>query len=1140
MTQAAQSLRATGNDPSEQQRAASDPAASVWVNASAGSGKTTILTNRVTRLLLAGVKPEKILCLTFTRAAAAEMSLRVTERLSHWAVCSEDELTDNLNDLQGRLPTSKEKTTARRLFAESLACPGGMRIRTLHAFGQEILRRFPIESGLAPHFSVIEENDARALQEDCLTDLLRDIAINPDSHAAKAIATLIDALGEKSFYDMARNVLREQSRLANAINQHGGLEKLISAMRSNLMLAPDETEQSLIVAALDPSVFKEDVLRQSAQLLLQGGAIAQKRGNKLIAWLEQSSTKRIATYKRYERCFLKADGDYFKDYVDKNLRAKHSDLEGLLEREAARLQSVYERIAVANIAEVTAASVIFGHEFIQRYSKRKATQAALDYDDLVQQTLHLLRRPGIAPWVLHKLDDGLDHLLVDEAQDTSRAQWDIVATLADEFFAGTTAHANNRTLFVVGDEKQSIYSFQNADPEAFIAMRSFFKTKIQDAEKNLREIPLHVSFRSAPAVLRAVDAVFSDTTTQEGVSVEPVQHHAFKAKSLFGRVELWPLIPQPKSEKEKSTVWDLPIGYETEHDPLAELAKHIATTIKEWLAKGEKLPNSDHPIRAGDIMILLRRRGRFADLMVRALKQNNIPVTGVDRMCLTEQLSVMDLLALIQFTLLPDDDLNLATVLRGPLLNISEDELMWIASKRNSTSLWHNLKLASNRLPYKAAYDYLAAWLGKADFVTPFAMLTRTLNEPCPAHATSGRRALWARLGLDALDPIDELLNAAQNFSRRNAPSLQSFLHWLNASDSEIKRELDSGDKEGEGQVRIMTVHASKGLEAPIVFLPDTINVPRVQDVPKFLWNDDKKFPLYLANKPKTGTVQNVWNAARTKQLQEYRRLLYVALTRASHRLYIGGWELNRAEADGDMSWYNLIKNGLKTSEPHAQNVKDDTIVWEDPVLQATTKNQKPKAASRVVSLPSWATDVAAEEARATPTLSPSRLAATPATATPDQAFARGRIIHRLLQSLPDVDEDKREMVAKRFLAHPQHLLNPTEQDDVLHETLRLLRHADFAKLFGKESRAEVPLAGSVNGQKFSGQVDRLCILADEVWIVDYKTNRPPPPDATGIPDAYRAQMEAYRALLKSIYPSKHVRCFLLWTYAPSLMEVPE
>jgi ATP-dependent helicase/nuclease subunit A len=1155
MTNTALSLQTLHADPTTQQRAASDPSVSVWVNASAGSGKTSILTKRVTRLLLSGVKPQRILCLTFTRAAAAEMSLRIMKELSQWAICTDNDLNASLSELQGRPPHAEEMTRARRLFAEALACPGGMRIRTLHAFGQEILRRFPVESNLPPHFTVIEEEDARALQDDTVTDLLRESASTPDSAVAKGITALIETLGEKSFREAVHNLLREKQRLAATIATHGSLDILIAKSRAALGLQPQDTQESLKNTAF--TFFDENEIRTHAKYLLEGTPSYVKRGEAILQWLQHPPERRRAAFAKYTRFFLKEDGKPFKNYADKTLLKKYPDIETVFRNEAAHLQTINERIATAANAELTAATLTFGNALIARYSATKRRRAALDYDDLVNETLNLLQRPGIAPWILHKLDEGLDHLLVDEAQDTSRAQWDIVATLADEFFAGAGARTNNRTLFVVGDEKQSIYSFQNADPEAFAAMRSYFKKKIAAAERKLDEIPLHVSFRSAPAILRAVDATFARDEAAAGVSATTVEHVAFK-QNLPGHVELWPLMPQPGDREE--TVWELPLGYEIEHDPQAELADNIASLIKIWLERGETIHDEKEgrrPLCPGDIMILLRRRGRFADLMVRALKQkpNNIPVTGVDRMRLMEQLPVMDLLALTQFALLPEDDLNLANILRGPLLNLSEDNLMNLAANRGNATLWQHIKQIrhSRESRNPAASDsghitqttvdneklqqvenYLTALLNKADFTTPFALLTHILNEPCPASPISGRRAIWTRLGLDALDPIEELLTAAQNFSRRHPPSLQNFLHALAVGDSEIKRELDNG-KEGAGQVRIMTIHASKGLEAPIVFLPDTATIPRQQDIPKFQW-DETGLPFYINSKPESGPLRRLWDTAREKQMQEYRRLLYVAMTRASQRLYIGGWELKKSETDSDQSWHNLVKNGLQKSEPHAQ-ATEDTIVWEDPILRTEPKPQTEKP-TNIIPLPAWAFEQAAPEKAATQTLSPSKLAAAPSAATPDQAFARGRIIHRLLQSLPDIEDAHRETVAARFLAHPQYALTKPQQAEVQEEVLKLLRTPEFKPLFAADSRAEVPLAGTINGNKIAGQVDRLALHENEVWIVDYKTNRPPPNDAAGIPEAYSAQMEAYRAVLREIYPDRTIRCFLLWTYGPKLMEV--
>ena len=1125
-------------DPNVLQREASDPSSSVWVSASAGSGKTTVLVNRVLRLLLQGTAPQKILCLTFTRAAAAQMAMRVTARLSRWAVCSNEELRGDLDQLQDFSPEPDQLDGARRLFAETLSCPGGMRIRTIHSFCQEILRRFPLEAGVAPHFAVIEEADAQALKAEAEADVLQAAIAEPESAIGKALQRLVEDLGEHNLHKALDALLGEGVRFCASLAGAGSVEKLGAQIRQFFTLEPSDSEAGIARAAVDNHILPHADLLQAAKDLLAGGATCLERGESMIRWLELPAEERAVRFDDWCDCFFTASGEILNMLADKKALAKNPDLDVILRREATRLQLVAERLAAARNAETTIALLTFGNELMRRITARKQAAALLDYDDLVIRTDALLKRPGIAPWVLYKLDGGLDHILVDEAQDTSRTQWNIIAALAEEFFAGRGARSDeNRTMFAVGDEKQSIFSFQHADPAAFTERREFFRQRIVDAEKSWHIVPMHGSWRSAPAILNAVNAVLADPRARRGVSTEPIDHYPAE-KGKIGRVEVWPLVPAPEKEKPESA-WMPPDAYEKERDPQAELAELIAGRIRGWLNKGEKLADGK-PIAPGDIMILLRRRGRFADLMVRALKVADVPVTGIDRMHLIQQLPVMDLLALLQFALLPEDDLTLATILRGPLLGFSEEQLMELAIGRKET-LWQSLidKSGKNKV-FVTAQKYLRALLNKADFVSPYALLECLLDEPCPANEISGRRAIWARLGTDALDPLGELLNAAQDYGRRHAPSLQGFLHWLAATEAEIKRELDQGG----GEVRIMTVHAAKGLEAPIVFLPDTASAPRVNEMPKLLWSA-AGVPLYFARAPRAGPARTLWDEAREKQMEEYRRLFYVALTRAAARLYIGGWEQSRKSGNDNECWYALAREALEPlHEPitvSAETPQPD-IAFMDHGIAAEEKPAPKKTSAKPAKLPAWARQIAELEPMALRPIAPSRMMeeTEPPAASPDKFFARGRIIHRLLQSLPDVEDTRRDAIAARFLANPQHRLPKTEQAEIAREVLDLLRRADYAPLFAPGSSAEVSLAGFIGAHRFSGQIDRLSVRADSVWIVDYKSNRPPPLRVVDVSPAYLKQLAAYRALLRQIYPKKSVKCFLLWTYKPDLMPIPD
>jgi ATP-dependent helicase/nuclease subunit A len=1115
-------------DPNVNQRAASDPLASVWVNASAGSGKTKVLTDRVTRLLLSGVRPEKILCLTYTRAGAAEMANRVTGILSKWAVCEDAELDNDLDKLQNEPPTSKQRVEARRLFARVLSCPGGLRIRTIHSFCQEILSRFPIEAGLPPHFALIDEQEVDVLNNEVLDDLLREAAAQPEQKLAQALNILIAAQGETGFIKMLQEVMHARGRIEAAIAAAGSEKNLINQTRNLLQLEPEDTPKTVRANAM--SRLPEAELRQLAAWLAQGSKTHLERSQVLAEILATSSEERAAKFDAYRLLFLTKENEPRKAFANKEILQKHPEIDETSQREAARIQSILERIEAAEIAEVTSGVLTFGFVFAKRLSERKAARAAVDYDDLIMFTENLLHQSGIAPWILYKLDNGLDHILVDEAQDTSRAQWNIVQSLTQEFYAGAGARDNNRTLFVVGDEKQSIFSFQNADPAAFHSFRNIFSRDLEGAGKTLEKIGLHVSFRSAKATLDAVDAVFALDAVREGVSQDPVSHTSFSNR--IGRVEVWPILKQASNEADKSGAWILPTGYEEERDPQAELAQQIAMKIKNWLTQRDVLPGADRPIAPDDIMILLRRRGRFADLMVRALKANKIPVTGVDRMHLINQLPVMDLLAMLRFVLLPEDNLNLATLLRSPLLGLSEEQLMELAIGREG-SLWQSVKTSPL---FAIVHDYLSAKLSEADFSTPFAFLSHILNAPCPANADSGRKALWARLGDEALDPIEELLNEAQSFGRSHSPSLQNFLRWLTQADAEIKRELDRGG----GQVRIMTVHASKGLEAPIVFLPDTTAVPRTVDIPKFQWGENDT-PLFLPRTPDFGAAARLWQAARERQMEEYRRLFYVALTRAANRLYICGWVGNKNEGDLSQSWYGLAASALHPL--HQEHLANDAsgpipeIAFADAVTSLAAPLQTRKPSVQKTPLPAWAL----RQVEAQPAvihLVPSQESTDSFAATPDAAFARGRIIHRLLQSLPDIDPARRIEATQKFLAQPRHALTPAQREEIAAEVNALLNDEKFSTLFAPDSLAEAPLTGNIDGVNVFRQVDRLCLRGDEVWIVDYKTNRPPPANEADIPASYRRQLNEYRTLLRGIYPDKKLHCFLLWTYAPRLMEV--
>ncbi|MEX0582453.1 MAG: double-strand break repair helicase AddA, partial [Sneathiella sp.] len=751
--------------------------------------------------------------------------------------------------------------------------------------------------------------------------------------------------------------------------------------------------------------------------------------------------------------------------------------------------------------------------------------------DLILKTRYLLTGEGVAPWVMFKLDGGIELILVDEAQDTSAEQWQVIAALAEEFFAGHGAIETDRTLFVVGDEKQSIYSFQGADPATFDVMRREFEERAGNAGKDWRNVPLDLSFRSTDAVLDLVDRVFASEAARRGLTAagDTVKHLVRRAGEA-GLVEIWPTVKPP--DIDAADPWEMPMAQNLDSKPAAQLAKNIALQIRHWLENRDVLSSTGQPIAPKDIMILVQSRNTFFSHIVRALKLADIPVAGTDRMVLTEQLAVMDLLALARFVLLPEDDLTLAVILKSPFVGCDDNQLFELAYGRKG-SLWRALRENRTGLQvFDKARDFLGKLLARADFVPVYEFFADILGR------LGGREKLLARLGQEAADPIEEFLSLALGYQRTEASSLQAFLHWIEAGAAEVKRDME----QGRNEVRVLTVHGSKGLQAPIVFLPDTCQGIRSQ--PTIFWTEgENPFPLWPVKTENDDPLSaEARQLAKDRQLEEKKRLLYVALTRAEDRLYICGWEGKKKRPEN--CWYELIDPAF------GEGVEEVELPWGEvarrwssgKVAQAHAEpeaGQQPRA-----SLPDWIRRPAPEEPVPPRPLVPSRdldetAALSPLGGEGGQRFHRGLLIHRLLETLPSVKAENRARTAASWLARPVHGLDATKQAAILAETMAVINDPEFSEVFGPDSMAEVPISGVFDGRVLSGQIDRLLVGEDEILIIDYKTNRPSPTDIEKVPAIYIRQMSLYRRAMAEMYPGKTVKCALLWTEGPHLMVLP-
>ncbi len=1120
------------------QRVASDPRASAFVSAHAGTGKTKLLVDRLLRLMLAGADPARILCLTYTKAAAAEMAIRLQRVLGGWVMMDDALLEGELAALDigpDAVPL------ARQLFARVLDLPGGMRIGTIHAFCQSLLKRFPLEARISPHFRLMEPEDARAALEQAREAVLPDA----EAPALAALAGLVNADG---FALLAANLEKARERLA--LTQNLSPEGLRTAMM-RAAGAVHEDEAALLQNAV--SWADEPKLRRALALVAEGASDSiRPKGERMLQWLALPPDLRAEHFDAWVEEFFRPDGEPrgLGVFANKKFAEVNRHVIPLCEAEQARLASVLDGKRALKLAAASAALLRLSAPMIEFYAQGKARRALLDYDDLITRTHGLLQDEAVgAAWVLFKLDGGLDHLLLDEVQDTAPAQWLIADRLTAEFFAGEGARDEvnlPRTVFAVGDRKQSIYSFQGADPEKFDFWRGVFGGRVEQAGRAWRDVTLQTSFRSAEPVLALVDAVFSQPAARAGVCLpgEILRHQAHRTGHA-GRVEIWPKVP--RAEPPPHTPWSIPLRNQAQISAPQTLVNHLAAWIAQQTDGSTPLPSAGRPLRPGDILVLVRRRGEFDRALVRALKAAGVPVAGLDRMMLVDQPAVQDLLSLCEALLLPQDDLSFSEMLVSPLGGLTDESLMHLAAQRPG-SVWDALRSRAGERPeWQAAAKFFSALLARVDYAPPYALLSEALGP------LGGRANLFARLGPEAAEPVDEFLNAALLHAASHPPSLQGFLHWLRQSAAEVKREAEAaGDS-----VRIMTVHGAKGLEAPLVILPDTTSLP--PDERGLCWAQDEEsgahLPLWQPNKDfRCAAVESLRDAQAQKRAQEYNRLLYVALTRARDRVLVCGWEVRQAQ---EGCWYDLVAAGMKALSARADTFgawPGQIYVVETPQANTPETRAKTLGAAPPEKLPAWAgcapdwrpAPLAAEPALPRP-LAPSRpegigLGKVPAARSPlaqpapADRFSRGLAMHALLEHLPDFHVEARREAAHRYAARPE--LGLADPAALAEAALAVLDMPGIEDLFGPGSRAEQKVAGVAGGQVISGQVDRLAILPDRVLIADYKTGVPPA-DAASVPVLYLRQMAAYRALLALLYPNRPQTCVLIWTDGPTVMILP-
>ncbi len=1144
-----------GAQKPDPQRQAADPLLSAAVSANAGSGKTKTLVDRVARLLLRGARPESILCVTYTKAAASEMQRRLFAQLGGWAVAPDDALVTALAKLEGQ-PDSRYDalmlSRARRLFAQALETPGGLKIQTIHAFCEKLLRQFPLEAGVTPGFTVLDDVASNEVSERARTAVARR-AQDASSDFGQIYARLAVRLDWAAFEDLFAMLAARRDDIRRYFTQcaeTGGLGLSIArSLGLDRLDDPDLVQRE----AFTPPAFNTADYFAAARAFAQGSEKTdQPQGRAFQLAAEQALEGEVDPAPLWKIFFTDKGDPRQKNFPTGKVDARMKDW---VEAEQGRLIDVREHMRAARIATETAEILMLGALYADDYETAKAEIGALDFGDLIVRARDLLEDRPSAAWVLFKLDGGIDHILVDEAQDTAPDQWAIVRSLTAEFFSGEDGRdrALDRTVFIVGDEKQSIFSFQGAAPHLLAKQAEDFALMAAGAGRDFKGVKLLVSWRSTPQVLDFVDQVFgtpdraASLAPREGAaSSDAVEHIAVRAADP-GTVDLWPLVQEEPAEQLRA--WDDPVDAGARTNAWKRLAERIAAECQALVARGDQVHGGEHGWRSahfGDILILVKKRGPLFEEVLRELKRRGVPVAGADQLKLKQHIVFEDLLSLARYALYPWDDLTLAELLRSPLCDVSEEDLYALAHGRRATLNGTLAERSLEKPSWTRAARILARARDLARAVPPFEFYSRLL---CWSddQGRSVRQRFATRLGPESGEALDAFLAQALNAEQRGVRDMEQFCASLEKLDVTLKREMD----EPRGEVRVMTAHGSKGLEAPIVFLPDTV----FGAAPRRRLHDtaDKGF-LWLGAEADDSEAARAAREHRKKlEEDELSRLLYVGLTRARDRLILGGRLSATAKPDKAKGWLPWLTDAFDHRlTDRLREVEDEQgftfrRFGEDPPRGAPAI----LAAASPVATPDWATRRAPGEAAELEYASPSTYAEARRGPTPSPLaaaggigrFRRGDLIHKLFQILPDLPAASRSDAAERILSKERDL-TPEQRREMALAALNVLHDPRFAEVFGEGSRAEAAVAGTApdlpKGLAISGRVDRMIVRPDRVLVIDFKTNRPAPDRIDNADPAYITQMSLYAAVLRAIFPGRRVEAALVWTDGPKLMPVPD
>ncbi|HSQ98164.1 MAG TPA: double-strand break repair helicase AddA [Rickettsiales bacterium] len=1098
------------------QSIASNPEYSIWTSASAGSGKTTVLVKRLLRMLLSGIQPSKILCITFTNTGAVEMRNRINSRLARWLSLDDKELEEEIVSLEGDYTNINEKVKrARTLFAKILDYSNDFKILTIHSFCQQIIKRFPLEANIIPNFKIADEIASSELLLQAKDELLK--INNPEvKEAVKYVFTYVN---EDQFINLLQQTIGQKDNLLYLKSKFNTTEGVINEIRKSFDLKLEDNIEALendFLSKLDLSIFNDELINDIEN-------IGKQTDLKFIRFF-----KKEFNLNEYILLFLTQENKMRTKVLTNDVIKNFPQLTDFSEFEALRVFDFIEKRNNLINFEFTANFLRLVYCIFDIYSALKKDAGYLDYSDLIFETDRLLNDSkyknlnGENPysnWINYKLDEGIDHLLIDEAQDTSPIQWDIVRSITEEFFSGYGQKENlNRTIFVVGDEKQSIFSFQGADPSNFHLILKEYEKKINDCGKKFENIFLETSFRSLKSILSITDEIFKEPFRKNAISkLQNIIKHNIVRQDGLGKVEIWPLVENDIKKPEKTEEipnWEINYLEEIELTNKQKLAETISKEVNTWFQKGKIIFSRKdrvfRPLKYSDIMILVKKRDKdFINYLIRQFNKYNIPTMGNDRFNLSESIISQDIISLCKFVLFNEDDLNLANIIKSPILSMTEGDLYKLCKYKNENncSLWS--ALCNN--------EFLNDLIEKSQILTPYEFLFYLFE------TKNIRKKFKERFLYLADEVLNEILNIANDYEKNhNNATLLSFIEFLEKSDLEIKRDMDQSANE----IKIITVHSSKGMESPIIILPDTNHtLGQIQKIDSVLDYkiDGCDFTLPILTKEKTIFTENLVKERIKKDAEEeYLRLLYVAITRAENELYVCDC---KKKSINENCWYEILRQSINNTNPKtrkSENFKEDILYIGDE--DKFDNSQKTEINSieiqdeinSIIPIILQSKD-SKEESKI---INPSLYYAENIISKPHEEsinIQKGKLVHKLLEILPEAKE--KEKIADIYLKNSQY---KNEIKDTVFNILDKFKH-----LFEKNSKAEVAVFGKIGNDIISGQIDRLTITEDKVFIIDYKNTNYLPKQ---VPEKYKKQLELYKILLEKIYPDKIIECYILWT----------